>query len=209
VLCGTLPDNVSNWNSSGVASNTFMIGADNAPPYGFYCATFTTAGGDHSNASPFFMDFMIPGSYDQADLDPCVVACVHPSNGWFGSILGGFDAASSPSFYQRYGLAGSTWVQGMMLSYQGWTSTMVVPANLGRSQYPPLKSSKLPLIYAYPGISNANSQASGIKGESYMFRWREAGYPPGTLLTRVTPGDRCVMGDLEIPWDGSTQINWT
>jgi hypothetical protein len=205
-ICGTLPDNASNWNSSSVASNNFVIGADNAPPYGWYFASFTTAAGDASNASPLWMDFMVPGSYDVADLDPCVIGCVHPSNGWLESIVGSPDTVSSPSFYQRYGLAGSTFVQGCMLSYRSGSS-VVVPAMLGRGQFSPLKESQLPLFYAYAALGNGpNNQAAGLKGMSYMLRWRNGGYPLGTLLTRVAAGDRAVIGDVEVPWDGSTQL---
>jgi hypothetical protein len=201
-IVGTLPDTVASWGA--VANVQFAIGADNAPPYNFYLGGWGVSNGT-PNGRSLFLDHLVPGTYDPLDIDPCVIW--QGTTGFKASVLSVMDATASPAWYTRYGLTGQAFIQGAMLTYNTIAS-ILVPAGVGRGQYGTLKEGPLRLYYGYGGESGGaaqqNTQPSMIKGESSMFRWRMGGYPLGTLFTRVGAGDRCAVGDLIVPWDGST-----
>lgn len=200
-LVGTFPDTVAGWGS---ISSQYALGADNAAPYGWYLGGWGVTNGTPSGYCSF-MDFLVPGTYSPLDKEPCIV--YHGQGGFRAPNLDAMDVNNSPSWYTRYGLSGQAWIQGAMLTYNT-SASIIVPAGVPRSQYSDFKESPLRLYYGYggevAGAAQQNLQPAMIKGESYMLRWRQGGWPIGTLFSRASVGDRGVLGDLIVPWDGST-----
>ena len=225
IFHGTGPDTGIVWCATS-ASRRFIMGADNAAPYGFYCfgylatinqAQYTQVGGH------LFMDFVQPSSMDPRDQDGAVVWASHDNcglqasgeQGGLGCPLASSNGAG-PGFYVRKNLTGETWVYGGALAYAltngSGTLMLAVPGGIGRSPYgTDLVDPQLPFIYASgaenaagAAIADSGNSPACIKGDSYMLGWRMGAYPLGFLLKRHTAGDRAVIGELTVPWDGST-----
>lgn len=225
IQLGTLPDTAANW--SGVASKNWSFGADNAAPYGFFFVGWQTTGGPPDTGGHFLFDFIVPGTGDPDDKDPCVIFA--PGNsGKLGATgtgaiayLGGAQGATAhgPFCYWRRGLTGEAYSNAALAVLGVWDQvatsfTPVLPAGLSRDSQASGAYNELPQRALYVAGGEASGAANngsagkvgGIKGASYMVRWRSGAQPLGYMLTEFTTKDRCVYGDITLPHDGSTTI---
>jgi hypothetical protein len=226
---GTLPDTApgTSWMFTSATTRRYSFGADNAAPYGFFFVGHQASGilnTSSGNGGSFILfDHVEPDSMQPGDVTSAVITVANDSSVgpyWSGALNTATpaDNAGGPVTYMRYGLTGSVWTQCPMLVL-AHDLHPIYPGGAGLSQYSPLAEVGMPVLYgigaSYNGgssrVSNNNNsgQPCGLKGRSYMLSWRGAGLPFGALLSKLSTGDRCVIGDLVVPWDGSTQVTFT
>lgn len=224
IQVGTLPDTTATW--SGHTSRRITIAAENAAPYCWFFLTWPTGGGAPDAGALLLFDVVKPGTYDPLDIDPAVLYMTENSGVSLTQTGGATCLGSSsssgtshgPKAYVRRGMSGETYTVHGLAAYavqDGSTLVVAVPAGVGRNVYGSAKELPLPAYYITGGITSGTAggdvggQPASVKGESYLMSWRMGGYPIGTMLTRHTPGDRCVYGDVTLPHDGSTVLTVT
>jgi hypothetical protein len=192
-LAGNLASGVSTIGSSGYRQS---CGADNVTG-AFYVIRWQTV-----NQSPdggFVFDRLANSSYPAQDLDPYVIYT--PGNG-----AGVFDVdnmyqdaedGSVPRGFLRKDMSREAFV-GFAACQLG--ITRLYPSQAGANPLT-LKEDGVPIFYLRRA---ARTYPVGWKGMSSLMRWNSTTRPTGQALTKTALRDRICIGDVNVPWDGSS-----
>jgi hypothetical protein len=198
VLWGTGTDAAPGGSSffSQDKSYKYNVAADNAPPYGFWAAGFTT---------PYSVLGVLC-------LDPLVGCAATDAHNYIlilrGSSYGltyllNYSTNASAGNYLNYSTLPSvtpnTWLQypALMLAL-ATGSTLIVTARTPTDNITQ-KDLSWPMIY---GRSTAMANP-GYKGVSTIMKWVGNRRARGTTLSISTTKDRIVYDDVSFPWDGT------
>jgi PKD repeat protein len=147
-------------------------------------------------SSGIFLDRLVPGSYSTDD--PCpVVWGQYGANVdvWTVTVLSSVSAGNPPAARYPNGTVNAA----SMLRYAESSSPRIPGATV--DQY---SGAELSWPVAYGRASNAFTGAAGHKGQSALFEWvSRENVSFGTLAT-IAGRNRLILGDVHIPWDGST-----
>lgn len=184
------------YNTDG--SYRYNIGADNASPYGFWSAAFTSGGGAVDANSVLCLDPLVGCSPSDANKFMIILRDRYSNLNY--STICSESAIGSANFHCSTvpSISPTTWVSyaGMMLIYQGG---MFAPLNAGAN---PISGADetFPIVYA-----KYTSSLGGYKGVSTLMRWVGTSRAIGSTLSIASPGamDRIVYDDISFPWDGT------
>lgn len=206
---GAYPYTQAAWFSGTDGTYRCSIGADNAAPYGFYVACWTTSTASTlTSGGAFFFDPMLSGSYPSEDVDPVVLYCPQTTSQsdspWLAVSLSSEAVAASDDNpvkgYLRKELTGGAWVSISAMQLCTANPSIVFPAGAGSNPHN-LKDDGVPIVYARLGTLPT---PCGYKGVSSFIRWVSANRATGQALTVSSTRDRVVVGHVSLPWDGST-----
>jgi hypothetical protein len=178
-------------------------------PYGFFLANIHRLGSDVANSLIVF-DPMVSGSFPSLERDPFVwyAAGQGTSTARYASdFQSDSNSGLTPRTWFRYGYAGSTYQKVGACSWLAGDNTPYLRGIPGRGS--PnwgnnLYDDSFPILYVRRASLGGNA---GYKGVSSMLKWTSISRNTGDSLSTTNPGvsrDRVVIGDVSIPWDGST-----
>lgn len=183
------------WFSSN-GGYRFHAGADNASPYGFFFVTYPTGGGNPNGGLVFDPLTGTPAE----DTDPCVF---HIGMAGSSAFLSGSVAATTSSSttsrccgWLAYGLGGAGFVTIPAASLTVGGSTAVpngLPSNPHNG-----KDDGVAIFFAR---NSGLTSPTGYKGASSVMKWNGTSRStPNTFASKT----RICLGDVSLPWDGST-----
>ena len=166
---------------------------DDEPPYGFVTFGWGTMFGQATHA--WFLDPIVPGTYDPSDPDPYVLHFSYGANG-YGLAT---DLTNYSYVYSIPAVRGSVaGVWGCLPAMMYYTQVyQMLPQKLMPSPYTG-KEPIAPIMYGK--AANSNSSPAQYKGMSSLFRWIASYRSPGT---RLNGGKKVAFGYVAAPWDSS------
>jgi hypothetical protein len=174
--------------------------------YAFYVACWLagTALTETANGA-FFYDPLVAGSYPSEDVDPVMLYCPDYSGAasnapWRTVTLSAEGTNYCPRAYLRRGMTGEGFVIVSAMMYANSSGTAIVPLGAGSNPHN-FKEDGLPVVYARRAGAGI---PGGYKGVSSFIRWLAASRGTGIAMNLSTSKDRIVVGDVSLPWDGST-----
>lgn len=196
---------VQYFDSTG--SKYVVMAADNAAPYGFYLATFSSVLGTgtgrdsgYYSTGGFALDPLQTGTYHANDPDPYIIlSSASTPRSWLrsedlqdtsnnfslGKVWGHYNDPSSPA------LNPVNWVfYPSAIAYRG--SLLANPYSG--------KDDTCALVY----VMGQSSSANHIKGTSSLMRWVMQARNTGDTLSTLASRDRIIVGHVALPWDGTT-----
>ena len=179
-----------------------IICADNAAPYGFYLATFSTVQGagvgpdaGYFSTGGLMLDPMVSGTYAALDADPYIYYCHSHYPRFF---LRGESLQSTSGDYSIG--RGWGWVRRGLSSegnYPFYLSSLGYRGSLTANPYTG-KDDTCAATYVL------GAWQPHIKGTSSMVRWIMQSRNTGDTLSVASNRDRIVIGHCAMPWDGTT-----
>ena len=172
-----------------------QTGADNASPYGFFVVTYPNGGGNPQAGLVFDPLTGTPAE----DTEP--VLFFIGVSGTSAFLSGSITATTTSSTMSRccgwlaFGLGGSfVTIPAATMLIGGST---VVPNGLPSNPHNGKDDGITMFFSRYAGMTSPN----GYKGASSVMKWNGTSRStPNTFATKT----RLVMGDISLPWDGST-----
>jgi hypothetical protein len=181
---------------NGVADGGFRhhLWFQSAAPYGFYSLAITTGGLSTGPVHNFSLDHMLSTTYQAGDTDPYVLMVVGDGNSGGTSLTSGTGAHTSVNG----ALAGSSGVKVSIIN------TISPISDQGLAPNPITgKDDAIDLKWMSTAAPTMN------KGSSDLFYYHITGTAAAprhapTAVDFAGVRDRCVIGILNVPWDGST-----
>ncbi len=195
--------------SSGATASWFTTdntyrwhgGADNADGYGFWAAGIAVGGATNPNHI-FLFEPMKSGSYNVLDIDPYIIytevtGAVCQATDFRGTGVNG---------WARKGFSDETWVNWHGEQILSNVSVEIYPSGVGTNPFNG-KDTLISLVFGRPtrGLSGGIAMG-GFKGIAQNTKWNAIARTTGTTLTIETIRDRIILGDINVPWNGSNPV---
>jgi hypothetical protein len=169
-----------------------VIAGGSAEGYVFFAFGFPNGGGTPTNY--MFIERMSTGSFPTSNVEPYVMKFANSSP----TVSEITSTTIGPKGWLAKGLAGEGFVFIPADSMTDNTSTM--QKALGANSYTGIDD-LLPILYARRSALGA---PSGYMGIGSMLRYPSTTRTTGDTYTISSTRDRIVVGDVVVPWDGST-----
>jgi hypothetical protein len=200
-------------------NNTYRwhVVADNAAPYGFWCAALVTGGTESSHSGLVFDPLTATAS---GDVVPYVAYCAGPNfflwagrmeesnTGTSSTVSMSYYASTTPATsttatMQPYGpfwyspVAGSHLLMGGYLAAGGAFTSVAGPGSNPITGY----DESWPVIWARRAAASGGNP--GYKGVGTFMKFTGTDRTWGDTFTVNSTRDRINIGDFSLPWDGS------
>ena len=194
IIFGRGTDSVPVYGYFSAGINTIQIAIDNAPPYGFYLITYPSSAPNVGNV--IMLDPLV--NIPPQDQDPYIIYVDNTTTSLKNKGINGTFSSHAHGYF-RYGTAEQLFTRIPAANYYGANKT-VIPASLPVN---PINGNDdmFPILYIL-------SASAGIRGEQYkgmssFLKWCGTTRPCGTLVQLVSPGDRVIFGDTNLPWNNT------
>lgn len=177
--------------------------ASTSAPYNFYLLAHRP--GTTTVQCGIFLDHMETGTYPTEDDQPWVFGVLPNANTpWSqGSLQMNNGPASTGGTLAYLGASttSSKFVAVQGLVHHGY-SYYGVPGNLATNPFD-TRDDTIPIAWARP---SSYTSPQGYKGFSTMLKWMGTTRSLGSTQTVSTASDRFCIGNVTLPWDGSTPV---
>jgi len=181
-----------------LSDNSYHVnmGADNAAPYGFFLAIISDGNPGSAPGGGIVLDAIMANTGSPNDPDPFVWT-VPGTNGF---SIGNVSSASGGGAWFGKGTPAEAWSACNPLGVGNPSAgNFMFPNLLGINPHS-MDEEVGPVIY---GHNTTTSEPIGIKGVGYVMMWHGMRKQSGQLLSYLSTGDRIVISDVNLPWDGT------
>lgn len=182
------------WFTSDNQYRVHMM-ASSTDGYGFWLACLKSLGGRTNSGTQsggFVFDPLAAGSYPSADQDPIILYV--PT-----SLSFSYSTVTQILGFLKKGLGGEGFVNIPWLQIRVGGAFDAFPGNITANVFNN-KEVTFPVFY---GRQNALTAPTGFKGQSSILRWHGTSKFTPSLLTLSSSKDRIVIGDFNLPWNGT------
>jgi hypothetical protein len=197
IVFGTGTDSSPRFSAFSSGVTTIQMAVDNASPYGFYFLTYPSNAPYLGNV--IMLDPLI--NIPSQDQDPYIVYIDNTIYSLKNRGINGSYSSRTRGYF-KYGTNNQVFTRIPASNYYG-ANKIVVPASLPVN---PINGNDdmFPIFY----ILSATAMLPGTqyKGMSSFLKWCGTTRACGTLAQLVSPGDRVIFGDVNLPWNNSVVV---